>query len=143
MKRWHILFGKKDKSTTWRQVEKIVRHPQFDAKRLSDDIAVMITSRVVGEASPSSALCFLHGNIVFHCFHKLIDVVFLPAAKYSLFPQTCSTPMSLLPASRPARSSLTMSSATGLEQGLALTLRSHITTVIIVYQSQCAQYLLV
>ena len=31
------------------QVSKIVRHPQFDAKRLSDDIAVMITSRVVGE----------------------------------------------------------------------------------------------
>jgi len=31
------------------QVSKIVRHPQFDAKRLSDDIAVMITSRVIGE----------------------------------------------------------------------------------------------
>merc|ERR1712107_214689 len=28
-------------------VSKIVRHPQFDAKRLSDDIAVMITSRVI------------------------------------------------------------------------------------------------
>ena len=31
------------------QVSKIVRHPQFDAKRLSDDIAVMITTRVIGE----------------------------------------------------------------------------------------------
>jgi len=40
-------------------VEKIVRHPQFDAKRLSDDIAVMITSRVVDLQHPYvSPACF-------------------------------------------------------------------------------------
>jgi len=33
-------------------VSKIVRHPQFDAKRLSDDIAVMITSRVIDLQHP-------------------------------------------------------------------------------------------
>merc|ERR1712130_731565 len=40
-------------------VEKIVRHPQFDAKRLSDDIAVMITSRVIDLQHPYvSPACF-------------------------------------------------------------------------------------
>ena len=48
------LFVQQKRSKS-HQVEKIVRHPQFDAKRLSDDIAVMITSRVIGEAFPYSA----------------------------------------------------------------------------------------
>jgi len=40
-------------------VSKIVRHPQFDAKRLSDDIAVMITSRVIDLQHPYvSPACF-------------------------------------------------------------------------------------
>merc|ERR1711971_1342616 len=40
-------------------VSKIVRHPQFDAKRLSDDIAVMITPRVVDLQHPYvSPACF-------------------------------------------------------------------------------------
>jgi len=40
-------------------VSKIVRHPQFDAKRLSDDIAVMITTRVIDLQHPYvSPACF-------------------------------------------------------------------------------------
>lgn len=30
-------------------MSKIVRHPQFDAKRLSNDIAVMITAKYIGD----------------------------------------------------------------------------------------------
>ena len=45
----HKLYIKLNNDLQPAQVSKIVRHPQFDAKRLSDDIAVMITSRVIGE----------------------------------------------------------------------------------------------
>ena len=111
-------------------MEKIVRHPQFDAKRLSDDIAVMITSRVVGEPFPYSAflVVFLSHNIVFFSFPQ------------HCFPlQTCSTPMCLLPASHPAKNSLIMSSATGREQGSAFIFHAYIIKV---DQSQyhCVQY---
>ena len=44
-----MIYVKFDNNWQPPQVSKIVRHPQFDAKRLSDDIAVMITSRVIGE----------------------------------------------------------------------------------------------
>ena len=96
------------------QVSKIVRHPQFDAKRLSDDIAVMITSRVVGEE-----FWWKHQQ---NCWFPLSQY---QAWKHQedktrqyCFPlQTCSTPMSPLPAFPPASSSLIMSSATAQEQG--------------------------
>ena len=103
------------------QVEKIVRHPQFDAKRLSDDIAVMITSRVVGEASSSSACWWKDQQ---HCWFSLSqcwDCFLL---------QTCNTPMCPLPVSPPANNSLITSSATAQEQGSVFCIISTIVPII-------------